>query len=282
MSTIEVAKKGLRLLRKFRAHRMSKAISNVELLECLSGYERVKDFLLDFRSRRKPLFFLKEGDLHFELYREALSGNKEAIINDANETCAHNFDLLGSGKSNVSGLASSLVNGLENEHGNQKTHQPENYRPIDWYSDFKTGTRWSPGVLYTETEIIKGNGSDIKVPWELSRFQHLSTLGKAYWLSGNEKYAREFVEEINDWIESNPPLHGVNWTCSMDIAIRAVNWIWGYYFFNDSPSMTEEFLLKFLTSLLIHGKHIRSNLERESRIIAFGSALLKGKFPCLA
>jgi len=109
---------------------------------------------------------------------------------------------------------------------------------------------------------VKDNGSDIKVPWELSRFQHLPTLGKAYWLTGDEKYAEEFVSEINNWIESNPPQYGANWACTMDVAIRAVNWLWGLYFFEDSPQVTDDFLVDFLESLITHGRHIRGNLEK--------------------
>ena len=47
----------------------------------------------------------------------------------------------------------------------------------------------------------------------------------------------------------------------MDVAIRAVNWIWGYYFFCGSQSLTQEFKLKFVKSLYLHGRHILNNLE---------------------
>jgi len=237
ISTIKVARMGLRFLRKFRAKRIAKAISKIELLECLNKYESVKDFLCDFRSREKPLFFFSEKNL--QSFRGVMPRSGEDIVSDADEVCAHNFDILGSGKTSVDGQAGK----------------------IDWHRDFKSGVRWDPRILYYDTKIIKGNGSDIKVPWELSRFQHLPTLGKAYWLTSDERYAGEFVDEIDDWIECNPPEYGVNWTCTMDVAIRVVNWIWGYYFFKDSPKVTDEFLLKLLKSLLIHGRHIRANLE---------------------
>ena len=59
---------------------------------------------------------------------------------------------------------------------------------------------------------------DIKVPWELSRFQHFTILGQAYILSKEEKYAQEFVNQVTDWIEHNPVGFGVNWACPMDVA----------------------------------------------------------------
>ena len=240
---IKIAGKGVRYLRRLKAKRAAKAISKVELSNCMNGGMDSHDLLFSFRMRQKPLFFLDE--INPNLLKEILP-HREEVIKDANEICNHYFDLLGSGKRNVD-------------------IQPGK---IDWHRDFKSGERWNPQVFYTDTVIVKGNGSDIKVPWELSRFQHLPTLGKAYWLVSNEKYAREFVDEIDDWIESNTPMYGVNWTSTMDIAIRAVNWIWGYYFFKDSQEVSDEFLLKFMKSLLIHGRHIIRNLER---------SLLRGK-----
>jgi len=41
--------------------------------------------------------------------------------------------------------------------------------------------------------IDLANDADVKVPWELSRHQHFVTLGQAFVLTGDEKYAREFV-----------------------------------------------------------------------------------------
>ena len=132
---------------------------------------------------------------------------------------------------------------------------------LPWHFDFKTGYKWNPRKFYKEIEI-PCDKADIKVPWELSRFQHSVVLGQAYWLTEDEKYADEFVRQASDWINHNPPKLGVNWTCTMDIAIRAVNWCWGYCFFKDSRAFTDDFLIKFLKSILLHGRHIMANLER--------------------
>ena len=267
---MRIAKGALRLLRWLRAKRLAGAISKIELSKCLNEYKNTDDFLLVFRSRKKPLFFLSGNNLRPLMEVLPQSGG---ILEDADQVCAHNFDLLGSGKTNVDRLVISQVSELEK---GKETRKLGNYQQIDWHKDFKISVRWNPDVLY-DTETVKGSGSDIKVPWELSRFQHLPTLGKAYWLTGDNKYAKEFVDEISDWIDTNPPQYGVNWTGTMDIAIRAVNWIWGYYFFEDSPEVSDEFLLKSLKSLYIHGKHIRANLEHASRAMAFANALLNGK-----
>lgn len=209
----------------------------VELSKCLESPETLRALLAKLRSRGKTLFFM--GKQEPQLLKDLLPQIEQSIA-DADEVCAHNFDLLGSGKKNVD-------------------RQPGK---IDWHRDFKSGEGWDSRVFYTDIIRVKDNGSDIKVPWELSRFQHLPTLGKAYWLTGDEKYAKEFVSEVNDWIECNPPQYGANWACTMDVAIRAVNWLWGLYFFEDSPQVTDDFLVDFLESIVTHGRHIRENLEK--------------------
>ena len=52
-------------------------------------------------------------------------------------------------------------------------------REIDWRRDFKTGRRW-PLRHGSLLPIAYGDGSDVKVPWELSRFQHLPLLAAAH------------------------------------------------------------------------------------------------------
>jgi hypothetical protein len=134
--------------------------------------------------------------------------------------------------------------------------------PIDFHIDFINNHKFNPKTYYPWIQpATYPGGYEIKMPWELSRFQHVPWLGQAYWLVRDEKYAAEFVCQVEDWIGQNPPQLGVNWACTMDVAIRVVNWLWGYHYFKDSPSLTYDFRLEFLKSLLIHGRHIKRNLE---------------------
>ncbi|MBC7334311.1 MAG: alginate lyase family protein, partial [Actinobacteria bacterium] len=97
--------------------------------------------------------------------------------------------------------------------------------------------------------------------WELSRFYHFVTLGQAYFLTGDEKYTKEFIYQTIDWIENNLPQFGVNWVCTMDVAIRVANWILGFSYLRESNLINKKFLLEFIKNLYIHGKHIIRNLE---------------------
>ncbi|MCK4734181.1 MAG: hypothetical protein KAT65_17135, partial [Methanophagales archaeon] len=196
------------------------------------NHDELPPFFFDPTDREKIVKIVKKE------YPTAI----EQTIKDADAINNHIFDLLGSGKVKLG-------------------------EEIDWHLDFKTGFRWNPKGYYLWTRkhvdcyLKKGIYADVKIPWELSRCQHIVTLGKGYWYTGDEKYTKEFNSQIVSWIAHNPVELGVNWACTMDVAIRAVNWIWGYYFFCGSPSLTKEFKLKLFKSLYLHGRHIVNNLE---------------------
>lgn len=214
----------------------------------------------------------------------------DRIINFANDICEHKFNLLGSGKVKV--LYELYPKGIENNSYNMNINKKEleeikkelnnkicymlnnsnnkkdlgsmlniDYEPIDWHIDFRSGYRWDKKTWYKRIKYGHTPGVDIKVPWELSRFQYLITLGQAYVITEDEKYSLEYIYQITDWIENNPPQFGVTWVCTMDVAIRAASWILSLSFFKNSKLITNEFLFYFIKNIYIHGKHIINNLE---------------------
>ncbi|MBV9079822.1 MAG: hypothetical protein JO102_01745, partial [Elusimicrobia bacterium] len=98
---------------------------------------------------------------------------------------------------------------------------------IPWHFDFKAGVAWPPATFFSDV-AWGAAGVDIKVPWELSRCQHFVTLGQAYAITRDERFARAFSEQLEDWIRANPPKYGVNWACAMDVALRAANWLFAW------------------------------------------------------
>jgi len=95
----------------------------------------------------------------------------------------------------------------------------------------------------------------------LSRLQHLITLGQAYSLTKDEKYAIEYACQIIDWIESNRVQFGPNWVCTMDVSIRAANLVVSMAYFIDSECIKNEFWIYLVKNIYSHGKHIINNLE---------------------
>ncbi|MDP1571600.1 MAG: alginate lyase family protein [Vicinamibacterales bacterium] len=193
-----------------------------------------------WEARAAAPFFLNPSDRDgwAEAFRARWPGAQAEIVDAAARVLRHEFDLLGSG--------------------------PKALGPrLPWHEDFKTGRVWplqySPDIEFSELD----KPTDVKVPWELSRCQHVGVLGQAYWLTGDERYAQEYVDEITDWIARNPWGHGVNWICAMDVALRAVNWIWGFHFFAGSRACADPaFRGALLRSLHLHGEWVASHLEK--------------------
>ena len=156
-----------------------------------------------------------------------------------------------------------------------RKHIDDTFVPIDWHLDFKSGYRWSEDTWYRDINYRGIPGVDPKVPWELSRMYHLPQLALTFGLSREANlerrdpndYASEFCNQVLDFTASNPPRYGINWFCTMDVAIRAINLLVAYdlfsaYGYKFDPAF-EQF---FWRSIKEHGYHISTNLERYGSI----------------
>jgi uncharacterized heparinase superfamily protein len=174
--------------------------------------------------------------------REALDrrfpGERERILALAERAMAHRVDLLGSGETALG---------------------PR----IDWHRDFKSGERWAPAFCKSIAYNNLDRPSDVKVPWELSRMQWLIPLGQAYALTKDERYAVKLRELIDDWITENPHAWSVNWACTMDVALRAICWIWFFQTVGCSKAWSDDgFRSRFLKHLFLHGDFVSRHLEK--------------------
>ncbi|PWT75179.1 MAG: hypothetical protein C5B60_05690 [Chloroflexi bacterium] len=94
--------------------------------------------------------------------------------------------------------------------------------PPRWNLDFVSDSTW-PELPSEAIQVVRYDGSDVKVPWELSRLQFLPVLGKAWRLSGEKRYRQAGRDLLSDWMEKNPTGVGVNWTIAMEAALRAIS-----------------------------------------------------------
>lgn len=185
---------------------------------------------------RLRFFFHPRNQKDFFLNLLTKTQSHESILAEAQDVLDNKFQTLGSPKVSLG-------------------------KEIQWHQDFKSGKSWSLESPRNLDLLDLGNPSDVKVPWELSRFHQVWWLGKAYWLTRNEDYPKKFAELVESWLGANPPGIGVNWAVGMEVAFRAANWIAGYYFFCESPSLDSRFWMKFLKSLYVHGSFIENHLE---------------------
>jgi hypothetical protein len=131
---------------------------------------------------------------------------------------------------------------------------------INWLRDPLSGRIWSTD-FHADIPLWHNDGSDIRVEWELNRLGHLLTLGRAYVMTGDEQLAEEFFAQVKSWRDQNPLGRGPNWSCAMEVALRAMNMLGAFSLFRQSSSFTAERLAAFLAMLDQHGAHIRRNLE---------------------
>ena len=179
---------------------------------------------------------------------------------------AHEFDLLGSGWTSVDHYQTQ--EGIFCSAGNYKRVKQissligPDYKPIDWNLDFRSGYRWSSISRSESIQYGHKPGVDIKVPWELARLQHLPQLALAYTNVIQQNLADEFQNQALDFISANPPGYGVNWVCTMDIAIRASNLILAFDIFRAKGTVfPQPFIDEFVATIRAHGTHITNNLE---------------------
>lgn len=132
---------------------------------------------------------------------------------------------------------------------------------VDWHREPLSSKR-SPLRYWKEfDEIPASETGDKKIIWELNRHQHFFTLGVAYWLTGDERYARAFARHIESWIAQNPPGRGINWASSLEVSFRAMSWLWAFHFFRNSDAFTPDLFIKALKVLYCHARHIENYLS---------------------
>ena len=155
---------------------------------------------------------------------------------EADDVLEHRLDLLGSGPVSLG-------------------------QEIDWHHDFKSGYRWPRDFYQDVVPTRLDDSSDAKVPWELSRSHHLLTLARAAHLFEDERYATELERQLRSWLDENPPGYGINWTNPMEVALRAVNWIWAARTLEAFRPLDADLRSGLAGALQVHARHIAANLE---------------------
>jgi len=134
---------------------------------------------------------------------------------------------------------------------------PINLNTINWQKDYVYGFEY-PIKRFDKIKISKwfDKGIDVKFPWEVSRFYFVIKLAQNYVITKDEKYYGKFKELVFNWIDKNPFCYGVNWGCTMEAAIRAINWIVAVNIFDNIFHNDAEFKNTLLKSLVQHAEYI--------------------------
>lgn len=134
---------------------------------------------------------------------------------------------------------------------------------IDWQADPVTRRRW-PSRYHADVPVHRGDVGfgDVKYVWELNRQQYLVDLAKAYFLTGNQEHLQALRSLVRSWIAGNPFATGVNWSCALEPAFRALSWLWAYYL--TVEALDDEFHVEWLRAFYDHGRFLATHLEHYS------------------
>ena len=221
-------------------------------------FASASDELLRYYRSKKSFFLIKErnSDLIKRIKEQPYSFR--SIMEKAEHICRHTI---------------SLPTGHTAEFGTF----------INWFSDFN-GKSWmflhisdfikklSDKALMKQYDI-----NNLPISMEFNKHAHLIDLGRAYFMTGDEKYTQEFVIQLEDWIERNPVNCGISWVDAMTCSQRVISWLFSLSMFINSTYLRGENFYLIMRSLLLHGAYLAEALNdknlRPSRMIACACAL---------
>ena len=157
--------------------------------------EQRKEKLKDSQSISTfhSLFSLPSRD---ELIQTLGNNGKAALINEADEIIGGKFRMF---------------------DGEPVPLQLTFNEPLHHWTDYETGKAPIPYSVLEEYSLFPIH--DIKFIWEPARFGWAFTLGRAYHITQDEKYAEAFWKYFETFTDGNPPYLGPHWMNGQEVAI---------------------------------------------------------------
>ncbi len=125
---------------------------------------------------------------------------------------------------------------------------------FEWHRDYRhnkqAAKKFGPTLDTRDPDAV----GDIKYIWEINRHQHLSALAYAM---GWEQSVPYIVRSLDDWLRENPYLCGVNWTSSMELALRVISWSLLYPRIEQTVVQDSSLMQRWLGSLYLHLRRIQ-------------------------
>ena len=130
---------------------------------------------------------------------------------------------------------------------------------------------------------------DNELRWQLHRHKWFTPMGKAYRISGDEKYAKEGVHQYMDWVQKNPLVNMKQeefelvsagevkedadnvyfaWR-QLEVSNRLQDQTCQFLLFCSASAFTPEFLTEFIVNYHRHGAHLLKNYSAEGNHLLF-------------
>jgi len=142
--------------------------------------------------------------------------------------------------------------------------------PPRWNRDPKTGIEapldFGKELDYRDPARV----GDCKYLWEPNRHLHLVTLAQAYALTAQARYANAIREHLDSWFVACPFRMGVNWSSSLEAALRLINWSAAWQLLGGVHSRAfegpegEAFRQRWLVSVYQHAEFVSGHLSLHS------------------
>lgn len=116
------------------------------------------------------------------------------------------------------------------------------------------------GPLQPWTDYERGRAihdpQDIKFIWEPARFGWAFTLGRAFHLTADERYAEAFWKYTESFWETNPSYLGPNWISGQEVALRLMALVWAGRVFATARASTPKRMHHLAQSIAEHAHRI--------------------------
>lgn len=130
---------------------------------------------------------------------------------------------------------------------------------IAWNRDYGNGIEY-PAVWFRRIPYLDfSRVGDHKIIWELNRHQQLVLLAQAWRLTGQVQYLNEIGTQLESWMDANPYGRGMQWTSALEVAFRALSWVWTWHL--AAAALAEPLRLRWAEALYQHGVYLRRNLS---------------------
>jgi hypothetical protein len=101
---------------------------------------------------------------------------------------------------------------------------PHSSQGNKWHLDPVSGSLWPSDVFcFTINYRLSTKNGDIKYVWELNRLQFLQPIAALARKRKDKALAIFCLNEIESWIDNNPPFYGVNWNSGIELALRVIS-----------------------------------------------------------
>jgi hypothetical protein len=95
-----------------------------------------------------------------------------------------------------------------------------------WHFDPITESQWpSDRYCFDIPYRHVHDMGDIKYVWEINRLQFLQPVAALARARKSDEYVQFCCEQLESWIDENPPFAGLNWSSGIELALRVVSFI---------------------------------------------------------